>query len=80
MVAAVNGGLYYGGGLIYVSTDAGSHWTATSAPTNYWSAIYSSPNGAKLVALANGGGVGGGSIYISTNSGTNWTVTGAPKA
>jgi photosystem II stability/assembly factor-like uncharacterized protein len=60
---------------IYTSTNFGTSWTKTSAPTNtdwYWISIASSSDGTKLVA------VGGGGIYTSTNSGATWTKTGAP--
>jgi hypothetical protein len=48
---------------IYTSADAGLTWHQTSSPTNVWSAVASSANGAKLVALSPAG------IYTSTNSG-----------
>lgn len=41
-------------GPIYVSADSGATWTATSAPNTNWSAVASSADGAKLVAVAGG--------------------------
>ena len=57
---------------IYTSTDAGLTWNQTSSPTNVWSAVASSADGAKLVAVSPAG------IYTSTNSGVTWTQSSAP--
>ncbi|HXA45534.1 MAG TPA: YCF48-related protein, partial [Candidatus Angelobacter sp.] len=54
--------------LLYVSQDSGATWTAASAPSNNWSAVASSADGTKLIALAFNG-----LIYRSTDSGTTWT-------
>src|SRR5262245_33146272 len=46
-------------------------WTPTTAPTNSWSAVASSADGAKLVAA----GItynGDAPVYTSTNSGASW--------
>lgn len=50
----------------------GQSWSQTSAPSNYWSCIACSADGAKVVAL------GGWSIYLSTNSGLTWEAKVAP--
>lgn len=61
----------------------------TSAPSNTWSAVASSADGAKLVAVAapqwirygtniDYDSVGEGSIYRSLDSGATWTQTVAP--
>ncbi len=70
LVAAVQNG------LIYVSTNAGSNWTGTSAPVTNWSFIASSADGNRLAALANAGGPGGGAIcwiFTSGDGGATWT-------
>jgi len=64
------------GGPIYTSTDSGSTWTKTVAPSNHWSSVASSADGTKLVATA-GGSDDFGSIYTSTDSGATWTQTAA---
>jgi hypothetical protein len=68
---------------IYCSFDAGSTWTRTSAPSNKWTSVASSADGAKLVAAAwlytDGYHLGDGGIYRSSDSGTNWTRTRAPS-
>ncbi len=64
------------GGTIITSTNSGTTWIQTSAPTNEnWCSVASSSDGTKLVA-----GIDTGRIYISTNSGTTWTQTSAPGA
>ncbi len=63
-------------------------WTQTSAPITNWTAVASSADGAKLVAVANGGVgpgpsyiVAPGPIYISTDAGNTWTqASNAPYA
>jgi hypothetical protein len=39
------------GGPIYISADSGTTWTATTAPITNWSAVASSADGSKLVAV-----------------------------
>lgn len=68
LVATVNNG------PIYVSTDAGTTWTARDG-ARAWVAVASSADGSKLVAV-----VGGGLIYTSGNSGTNWTPRASNQA
>jgi hypothetical protein len=61
-------------GRIYVSTNTGTTWSVTSAPSNYWYAITSSTNGDQLAAAVFGGG-----IYLSSDGGTSWRQsTNAP--
>ncbi len=65
------------GGLIYKSTDFGTNWIPTGAPSAGWSCITLSADGTKLAA-----GIGQtttGKIHISTNSGITWTATSAPS-
>ena len=50
-------------------------WTQTSAPVTNWTAVASSADGTKLVAVANASG-----IWVSTNSGATWTQTSAPPS
>jgi len=61
------------GGGIYTSTNAGSTWSVSSAPSEIWVSIAASADGTELAAVANGGG-----IYTSTNAGSTWTATSAP--
>src|SRR5439155_12855513 len=69
------------GNSIFVSTDSGTHWVATSAPLDLWSCVASSTEGAKLVAVASYSfPSGSGRIYVSTNSGSTWQQTSAPGA
>jgi len=72
---------YVGDGAIYGSLDSGATWTRTSAPSNSWSAVASSADGAKLVAVASADAslTGPGQIYTSSNSGATWTPTSAPS-
>ena len=64
------------GGIIITSTNSGTTWTQTSAPTNEnWQSVASSSDGTKLVAVI---GDSPSRIYISTNSGTTWTLTSTP--
>jgi hypothetical protein len=73
-LAAASSGL--GDDEIYVSTNSGASWDITSAPTNEWTSIASSADGAKLVAADSG--YGDGLIYISTDAGATWAATGQP--
>jgi hypothetical protein len=69
------------GGIIITSTNSGTTWTQTSAPTNQnWWSVASSSDGTKLVAGINGTSSSypqDQGIYISTNSGWTWTQTSA---
>jgi hypothetical protein len=66
LVAAVDDG------SIYVSTNAGATWTATSAPAEDWRSLASSSDGTKLIAASNG------PIYTSNDSGTTWISNNVP--
>ena len=81
---------YVGDGAIYSSLDSGASWTQTSAPSNSWTSVASSVDGAKLVAVAapqpvwnytnqNNDYVGDGAIYRSLDSGATWMRTSAPS-
>src|SRR5258706_8592199 len=59
----------------------GQTWTQTGAPSNTWSSIACSADGAKLVAVVGSGRSYSpqlGPIYVSTNFGSTWTKTSAP--
>jgi len=56
-----------GGGQIYVTTNEGSTWTPYG-PTVIWTAIASSSNGNRFVAVTSGD-----RIYISSDTGVTWT-------
>lgn len=71
-------------GSIYSSTNSGTNWSVTGAPTGLWYALASSADGKKLLAagsdyqyLTNGSTIytlaTTAWIYTSTNSGASWT-------
>jgi hypothetical protein len=66
-------------GQIYLSADAGSHWSkaaSTNLAPQQWTAIACSADASRLVAVANPG-----AIYLSTNSGVDWeAVEGTSNA
>src|SRR5437870_2232076 len=59
---------------------AAQDWTSTSAPSNHWTSIACSADGAKLLAAGLGPAYGSGAIYTSTNSGVTWASNSAPLA
>jgi photosystem II stability/assembly factor-like uncharacterized protein len=62
----------YGGG-IYTSTNSGSTWQPTVAPSGFpWQSVASADDGTKLVAV----GFYDYPIYLSTNSGLSWSTNG----
>jgi len=67
LVAVVNGG------PIFLSTDAGTNWTASSAPNAGWKAIACSADGGTIIAA-----VTNGPIYTSTNAGATWVSNSIP--
>jgi photosystem II stability/assembly factor-like uncharacterized protein len=69
---------YVGEGVIYRSVDSGATWTRITAPSNHWTSVACSADGAKWVATA-GGHDTLGLIYASTNTGVTWTATTAPS-
>src|SRR5579872_3020989 len=75
LVACVYDDTNFQPGLIYVSSNRGTNWSVTSAPSNFWYGLASSTNGVNLAAIADGG-----SIYTSSDSGNTWTNTSAPYA
>ncbi len=52
-------------------------WIPTPAPNLNWTALASSADGAKLVAVAND--FPGGAAYLSTDSGVTWNPANAPS-
>jgi hypothetical protein len=58
-------------GTIYVSTNSGFDWTASTAPALAWRCIASDSAGTNLAATAYG--PVNGNIYVSSDSGANWT-------
>jgi len=56
------------GGNIYSSSNSGSTWSQTSAPSAVWSAIKCNSSGSIITASINNG-----TIWLSTNSGSTWT-------
>ena len=69
LVAVVNGG------PVYLSTDAGTNWTASSAPTANWKAVACSADGMTIIAAINNG-----PIYTSTDAGATWVSNSIPLA
>jgi hypothetical protein len=65
-----------GPGFIYVSSDSGTTWIRTSAPSNFWSCVASSGDGAKLMAV--GGICCFARVYFSPDFGTSWTILDTP--
>jgi hypothetical protein len=72
---------WLGEGALYISLDMGTTWVRSSAPSNNWTAVASSADGTRLVALAglksvsSGGYEGPGGIYCSSDSGKTWIQT-----
>jgi len=63
----------YGGG-IYTSTNSGTNWQITLAPTDeYWFGIAGSADATKLLAAAEDN-----TVYLSTNSGVTWRSANVP--
>jgi len=58
-------------GSIYISTDSGVTWTATTSPSYSWRSMASSADGTKLAAGAFWEGV----FEVSTNSGATWMAS-----
>ena len=64
-------------GTIYTSTNSGTAWVPTSAPTPpqaLWSSVACSADGTKLVAVDNRNPW----IYASTNAGASWSSNAVP--
>ena len=59
-------------GSIYLSTNSGTTWTTSSAPSKAWTWLASSADGTKVAATAQND-----KIYSSTDSGMTWTATGS---
>jgi len=62
-------------GAIYTSTNSGDTWNPTTAPTDNYHAVASSPDGTKLAAVSEVAQSWG--VYISTNAGATWVLTPA---
>jgi hypothetical protein len=67
-----------GDGSIYVTTDSGSTWVRTGAPTNDWTSVASSADGTKLVAAADTNPFGDGLLYLSHDAGATWAPANLP--
>jgi hypothetical protein len=72
--AWTDGSVSYNPSLIYISTNSGTTWTQTSAPSNFWWSVASSADGTKLVA----GSYNSRSFFTSFDSGANWTSNNLP--
>lgn len=71
--------------LILVSTNSGMTWTQSGAPTTNWTAVASSADGSKLLAMAGGSPsptdfslVSGCPIYTSVDAGVTWVSNSLP--
>jgi len=62
-------------GTIFVSTNSGITWIATTAPIANWSCIAMSKQGDRIVATA----ADRGEIYVSKDYGITWELTPAPN-
>jgi hypothetical protein len=67
------------GGPIFISTNAGTAWTMTSATNLAWWGLASTADGTRLAAMSDKGNFSPGLIYTSTNSGQTWTQSSAPE-
>ena len=82
-LGGLNPPVFFGDGLIYLSSDAGATWEPTFPAINTWSCVASSADGTRLVAAATITGAtdgslslsGDGLIYVSTNSGLTWEAS-----
>ena len=72
-VIATNMATFTEPGVIYLSSDYGSTWTLSSAPTLTWYAACSSSSGQYLYAAAYDDG-----IYYSSDYGAEWLKSNAP--
>ena len=63
--------------LLGINPATAQSWTQTSAPLRSWTAVASSADGTKLVAVAND--LPAGAVYLSTDSGATWTPASAPS-
>lgn len=61
-------------GHIYVSTNSGASWTATTAPSYTWRSMTSSADGTKLAA----GSFIEGVFEVSADSGSTWNASSIP--
>ena len=70
------------GQLTVTRTMFAQDWTKrfTAPPVAYWSAIASSSDGTKLIALGNFSPTGASAVYTSTNAGITWRSNSAPFA
>lgn len=60
--------------LAALHTSVAQNWFPTSAPNQNWTALTTSADGNKLLAVSSQG-----SIYTSSNAGASWTQTSAPS-
>jgi len=75
VLSATSATLTFSGFVISVLTGtAGTQWTQSNAPSEYWNSIASSADGTRLAAVVYGGG-----IYTSTDGGVAWTQSSAPS-
>lgn len=67
-------------GQVYVSLNWGTTWNLTSVPHNYNgdTAVASSDDGTKLMAVVNGGSLWTDGIFTSPDSGTTWITNTFP--
>jgi hypothetical protein len=76
VLRSYGGAVLSGDGLIYRSTNSGTSWYATSAPSDNWKSIACSSDGTRLVAAVDiSVNTNAGLIYVSTNSGSTWMQT-----
>jgi photosystem II stability/assembly factor-like uncharacterized protein len=68
------------GGSIYVSTNAGTSWEVTSAPSRHWVSLTASADASTLVAAAKSDSLAApqGVICISRDAGITWATISTP--
>ena len=71
-VARENVGTNFFGGFLRTSTDGGAIWSPSGRKLQ-WTAVASSADGVRLVAVDNGTNVANGQLYTSTDGGVTWT-------
>jgi hypothetical protein len=69
LVAAVKGG------LIYISTNAGTAWSPCNVPSTNWQSVACSADGTIMIAAVNKG-----LVYTSMDEGTTWVTNNVPTA
>lgn len=65
-------------GNIWLSTNSGTTWAQTTAPSQRWQTVTMSDDGLRIYAAATNSPTSA-FIYLSTNGGTSWQLSTAPN-